>query len=281
MNSSSFPPGGAVSLTFDDGLDAHLEHAIPILNEHGLHGTFYIHLAAPAFASRVEEWRSAAQRGHEIGNHTIFHPADPRKSWVRAGNSLDGYCLDRMRQELTVANQLLQAVDGETDRTYAYPCSNSILGRRGLVKRLLFNCGFERTRLPALADRWRLDWGSTEQSYVPLVKDLFLAARAGGLDSHSSVPPLRAVDRYLLPSVAVNGWSSDTLTGFTQRGLAVGAWTILQFHGVGGGHHQDCELASFRQYVAWLSQNCRDSIFTVREMARTLWHNAPQPELAI
>ena len=33
---------GAVSLTFDDALETHLDTAIPCLDDHGFHGTFYV-----------------------------------------------------------------------------------------------------------------------------------------------------------------------------------------------------------------------------------------------
>ncbi len=41
---SPFPDDwcGAVSLTFDDGLCSQLERAVPLLNDHGLRGTFYL-----------------------------------------------------------------------------------------------------------------------------------------------------------------------------------------------------------------------------------------------
>lgn len=276
---------GWVSLTFDDALNEHLDHAIPILNEWRLRGTFYGHLAALAFGPRLDEWRQAARDGHELGNHTIFHPADARKAWVRAGNAIDGYSLDRMRQELEAANRLLQAIDGCMERTFAYPCSTTILGHRGVIKDLLFKLGYERTRLPGIVDRWRCDLGSTQQSYVPLVGKLFLAARCGGLEKVSPVPPVAAFNRFLLPSVAVDGWSLRELIGFTERGLAADTWVILQFHGIGGGHRMDCELNVFREFVAWLQSNHADRVATIRDVAARLWSLplagiTPAPETA-
>ena len=262
---------GFVSLTFDDALSEHLDQAVPVLNEHGMSGTFYVHLAAESFTQRFEEWQDAARRGHELGNHTIFHPADSRKAWVRDGNAIDNYTLDRMRQELEVANRLLQAVDGQTQRTFAYPCSNSVLGRRGIGKRLLFKLGYERTRLPGLVDRWALDIGSTQQSYIPVVRDLVFAARGGGLEKESQVPAAASIDRFMLPSVAVAGWSFRELVEFTERGIANGRWVIFQFHGIGGGHRLNCESSVFQEFVAWLHANSRCQVATVRQVATQLW----------
>lgn len=44
---------GAVSLTFDDGSQSQLDIAIPILNEFGLLGTFYIN-------PRGDDWETAS-----------------------------------------------------------------------------------------------------------------------------------------------------------------------------------------------------------------------------
>ena len=260
-----------MSLTFDDALNEHLDQAIPILNAHGLSGTFYVHLSAESFTRRLEEWQAAATSGHELGNHTIFHPADARKAWVREGNAIDEYSLDRMRQELAAANRLLQALDGQEQRTFAYPCSNSVLGRIGIVKRLLFKLGYERSRLPGLVDRWGVDIGSTRQSYVPVVREQLFAARGGGLEKESQVPPLDSIDRFMLPSVAVEGWSLRELISFTEKGIANRGWVIFQFHGIGGGHRLDCDLSVFRDFVAWLHGNINCQVATVRQVSNKLW----------
>jgi len=265
-------PNPMISLTFDDALHEHLDHAVPILDGHGLLGTFYTHLAAPAFAARLDEWRLAARRGHELGNHTIFHPADARKKWVRQGNAIDHYSLDRMQLELETANRFLQALDGRSERTFAYPCSNPILGRRGLVKSLLFKAGWEFTRLPGMVDRFHLDIGSTRQSYAPVVRELFIAARGGGLTLQSPAPPpLQTWDRHMLPSAAVEDWTFHDLVGDVQRGLQAESWVILQFHGVGGGHHMNCDLAVFRDFAAWLSDHHADRVVTIAEGVRKTW----------
>ncbi|MGA2616470.1 MAG: polysaccharide deacetylase family protein [Thermoguttaceae bacterium] len=260
-----------ISLSFDDALDQHLDHALPVMEKHGLVGTFYTHLAAPAFGRRTDEWRDAARRGHELGNHTIFHPADARKPWVREGNAIDRYSVDRMRMELETANQLLRAIDGQTERTFAYPCSNPIVGRRGVAKSLLFKWGFEFTRLPGLVDRLHLDFGSTQTSYVPVVGDLFVAGRGGGLTPDSPVPPLETFNKACLPSVAVDGWTLDGLAGFVRRAIAAETWAILQFHGVGGGHRLDCNMAVFHDFIAWLADHCADRVVTVVDGARRVW----------
>lgn len=73
----------AVVLTYDDGLDVHLTNAIPALDSLGLKATFYIANYNGKLQSQIPRWRAAATKGHELANHTIFHPCE---GGVRAGN---------------------------------------------------------------------------------------------------------------------------------------------------------------------------------------------------
>jgi len=64
----------AVVLTYDDALNAHLDNAIPLLDSLGLKGTFYLTAFAPGSKNRISDWRTTAANGHELGNHTLYHP---------------------------------------------------------------------------------------------------------------------------------------------------------------------------------------------------------------
>ena len=131
MGKEESPVRAIVSLTFDDALDVHLDTAMPILERAGLRGTFYVNVGSGGFLSRDRDWSNAAARGHELGNHTVFHPGVSTKSWVSEGIALESYTLDRMRRELLLANQILTMVDGRSERSFAFPCSNPWLGRAG------------------------------------------------------------------------------------------------------------------------------------------------------
>jgi sialate O-acetylesterase len=260
-----------ISLTFDDGLDVHLDHAVDLLDGCGLAGTFYIHIGSRCLTNRWDEWQAVAERGHELGNHTIFHPADIRKAWVTSGNAIDHYDLDRMRLELEVANRILRVLDGRNRRTFAYPCSTRTVGHHGCLRELLRRVGLERTRVAGWLDHLGWDIASTLTDYQPLMTDLFAAARGGGLSLDHTAPPRSQLDRYLLVSAAVEGHTLDDLRSFTRRGLENHGWVILQFHGVGGGHHMDCRLDVFRDYVHWIADGCADQVLTVCEGAVRLW----------
>ena len=64
----------AVVLTYDDGLNIDLTNVIPALDSVVLKGTFYISDYFNGLNAQINKWRSAAAEGHELGNHTIWHP---------------------------------------------------------------------------------------------------------------------------------------------------------------------------------------------------------------
>src|SRR5688572_26561303 len=64
----------AVSLTYDDALNIDLDKVIPALDSVKLKGTFYLIASSKAFTNRLKEWKLAANNGHEIANHSLFHP---------------------------------------------------------------------------------------------------------------------------------------------------------------------------------------------------------------
>lgn len=75
--------GGVVSLTFDDGWLSAYENVVPLLDERGFKGTFYIYSDAMNGASQTENtWEGFMNRaqvveldaaGHEIGAHSRTH----------------------------------------------------------------------------------------------------------------------------------------------------------------------------------------------------------------
>src|SRR5688572_1244523 len=82
-------PGGAqaaLCLTYDDGLPSHIYTVATMLNRYTFKGTFFPTLAASSINNDLDKWKSLARDGHELGNHTIYHPC--RKSekdmeWVK------------------------------------------------------------------------------------------------------------------------------------------------------------------------------------------------------
>jgi len=143
----------AISLSYDDALDSQLENALPTLNKYGFKASFYVLPSSDAFQTRLEEWRAIADNGHELGNHTIYHSCRgslPNREWVTANRDLDTQSAESIVEEVRLANVLLQALDGKTQRTFTIPCGDQLAG------------------------------GS---NYVELIKDDFIAIKGQGVDS--------------------------------------------------------------------------------------------------
>jgi peptidoglycan/xylan/chitin deacetylase (PgdA/CDA1 family) len=118
----------ALALTYDDALPSQLENAVPALDARGLKATFYVSLGFDGFEQRKSVWTRLAENGHELGNHTLVHPCQeskPGRNWVQSAQDLDGYTLEKWLVELKAANTRLTAIDGETERTFAYTCGDT------------------------------------------------------------------------------------------------------------------------------------------------------------
>src|ERR1700743_1914674 len=66
----------AVVLTYDDAIDIDLDNVLPALDSLNFKATFYLIGSSSVVTKRLAEWRRAASKGHELGNHSLFHPCD-------------------------------------------------------------------------------------------------------------------------------------------------------------------------------------------------------------
>ena len=230
----SFPwPNGAkaaVVLSYDDGMDTHLDHAAPDLDAAGLKGTFFVPGHSESLAKRLPEWRALSARGHELGNHAIFHPclrkpaAGPEREWVKPEYALEGYTVERIRDEVEAMNTTLLAIDGESVRTFAYNCCDTTAGGR---------------------------------SYVDAIRPLFLAARAG---ENRIAEEVRGLDPMFVPSWAPANATGAQLIAFAQKAVDAGGLAVFQFHGI-GGQWISVSREAHQQLVAWLASN-RQTVWT-------------------
>jgi peptidoglycan-N-acetylglucosamine deacetylase len=214
----------AVSLTYDDGLNVHLDYVVPLLDSLGFKGTFYVPGAFPGFKGRLQDWNSAAKKGHELGNHTLFHPCEgkaPGREWVDPANDLNSYTVRRMVDEIGAANTLLEAMDGKTRRTLAYPCGDLKAG---------------------------------DSSYVDQIKRMFAGARGVG----PTMQKMNEIDLYNIGCFMVNGQSGQELIRMVQDAMAKGKLLVFLFHGVGGEHAINEPLAEHRRLLEFLKENERN-----------------------
>ena len=192
----------AVVLTYDDAIDADLDNVIPALDSLGFRGTFYIIGSSPSVSGRLDEWRAAAARGHELGNHALFHPCDgtlPGRSWITPDVDLSKYTVSRAVSEIRVNNTLLKAIDGKDRRTFAFPCGDTTIG--GV-------------------------------SFYPALRGAFAGARGvtPGLQPASAVN-LDNVDCY-----AIQDRPASYMIDLVKQAMATHTLLVFLFHGVGGGH---------------------------------------------
>lgn len=211
----------AVVLSYDDAIDIDLDNVVPALDSMKLKGTFYLIGSSPVVTKRVEGWRLAAKHGHELGNHSLFHPCDgslPGRSFVSAETDLSRYTVQRAVNEIRANNTLLKAIDGKDNRTFAYPCGDLTIGGKNF--------------------------------YDGLRND-FVAARgvSPGLESAGSIN-FDNVKCY-----SINGQSAEYMIGLVKQAMSEHKLIVFLFHGVGGGHSLNVDLKEHSKLLHFLKDN--------------------------
>jgi sialate O-acetylesterase len=126
-----------VVLTYDDATDSHLDYVLPVLDSLNIKATFYIPGHSLCLYQRTKEWKTLAKNGHELGNHTLFHPCHGKslnRKWVNQNHDLDNYSVQQFLDEIRVQNTLLKALDGKNKRTFAYTCGDLEVDGKSIVR---------------------------------------------------------------------------------------------------------------------------------------------------
>lgn len=213
----------AVVLTYDDALNIHLDKVIPTLNSYQFKGTFYLIGSSPVVSQRIEEWRTAAKQGHELGNHTLNHPCDgnlPGREFVTSETNLSKYTVARAVKEIRITNTLLKAIDGKTERTFAYPCG---------------------------------DFTIKDTLYYNFLKNDFVAAR-GVSPAYLN---MKEVDFSNVNSFFQNGSTAEQMIAQVEEAEKKGSFIVFLFHGVGGEHPLNIDLEEHRKLLEYLKKEKR------------------------
>lgn len=211
----------AVVLTYDDAIDVDLDNVIPALDSMHFKGTFYLIGSSPVVIKRVNEWRKAAKEGHELGNHSMFHPCDgslPGRSFVTPDHDLSKYTVSRAVDEIRVNNALLKAIDGKDIRTFAYPCGDLTVNGVNFYSQLINDFAGARGVTPALQTAAEVD--------------------------------LNNIDCY-----AINGQSADYMIDLVKKARQTHTLLVFLFHGVGGGHNINVSLDAHSKLLHYLKAN--------------------------
>lgn len=201
-----------VSLTYDDNLESQLKNAVPQLNDHGMRGTFYLN--DPSV--NPDAWRKVQEAGHELGSHTRRHPCMAKNDWVEKGNASEDYSLERMAKELDEQIATLQSLGAQKPFSFAYPCGTTWIGNE-------------------------------ETSYIPLIKERFIAARGVGGDILTSDMLTSADASMNVPAYFLEG-PLEAFIGSANVAIEQKGWVVFGFHGVGG----DYLTVSNEDHIAFL-----------------------------
>jgi len=194
----------AISLTFDDGINSHLDHVRSILKKHHLNATFFVATGMGPWEKRKAEWKQLAADGNELGNHTVHHPCLLPQITPHSQD----YTPQMMEAEIKDAAQEIQEATGsKRGMTFAYPCGNMSFGN------------------PA-------DEVKNAALYARYVAENSFAARgygAGGTQGPEDINILAINDL---------GLTSDkdflTLLDMARPAVQGHNWGVYAFHGVGG-----------------------------------------------
>lgn len=215
----------AISLTYDDALPIHYEYVGRRLEAHSFCGTFYLKIVGDPMKN-PERWRELAARGHELGNHTLFHPCRrcpaSKHPWLDPAFDLRDYSPLRLQLELRVANAYLHMLDGKNQRTYAATCFDTHIGRR---------------------------WNKRPIS--DLIRGDFVAARGGRTDQPVLVS--ESLDLLNLGSTLADGLSLEQLQEKIRAVSHQGGWLICVMHRIGSETHGPfLEPEVHEKFLGWL-----------------------------
>jgi peptidoglycan/xylan/chitin deacetylase (PgdA/CDA1 family) len=215
----------AIVLTYDDGLLSQRNIVVPQLNKAGLKGTFYLY-GQTLSPQDIPEWKEISLTGHELGNHSLFHPCMEKGAPAYPCFSLECYTVETMLREIAVMNGFLYAIDGDTIRTYAYPCGQAEAG------------------------------GEDYSAPLGASGTVRYARRGGG--GNPLITDFDNLDIYNVPLLAAQkGESAERLIDFVKTVVEHQGMGVLLFHGV-GGDYLDVSAEVHQELVDYLAKNAAD-----------------------
>jgi peptidoglycan-N-acetylglucosamine deacetylase len=229
-----------IILTYDDALTSQLNVAVPQLNKYRLKGTFFLdgRIAEEQFVV----WKAVGEKGHELANHSLYHPCSRNAFKNRERLYAENYDLISIVSEIKTMNKFLFLLDGKKEHTYAYPCTETSVGGK--------------------------DYVDTLRS-TGLIK----YARVGGSET-AIVTSTSKLDLLRVPSFGVmNNEDGDALIRYVNNVNKSGGVGIFMFHGVAGDylsvtgeahekllrylkeHEKEIWVATFEEAMAYIDKN--------------------------
>jgi len=220
-----------VSLTFDDSDLDQYTNALPVLQQYGMHGTFYTitgYIGVNSGYMTLPDLRNVYNAGNEIAGHTVLHPYLTHLSTDEATREICGS-----------RDTLLNWGFPVTDFAYPYSAENPTV--EGIVKQ----CGYNSGRIS---------------------EDLQGPSSCSGCALTDSIPP---ADPYAIPTPdsIMDTWSLSDLEHLVTSAEGQGGWLPLVFHHI---CDNDCNAysistANFSAFLGWL-QTQNVSVQTVSQV---------------
>jgi peptidoglycan/xylan/chitin deacetylase (PgdA/CDA1 family) len=190
----------AISLSFDDARKSQVDVGIPILNKHDVKATFY--LMPYHMQGKEALWKAAAEKGHEIANHTSNHLCTGNFRWLRQQNKgLEQVDLDFLKEDIANAQQYIKKHTGVAPKGFAYPCGQTFVGR-----------------------------GKDVKSYVPLIAETFAYGRTWN-DETANDPMY--YDPAQIRAFSMDGKTFAEIKMYLELAKFENAWIVLAGHEVG------------------------------------------------
>jgi peptidoglycan/xylan/chitin deacetylase (PgdA/CDA1 family) len=225
-----------IVLTYDDGCKSQLQNVVPLLDSLHFKATFFL-IGDALDYNTIPQWRAVAKKGHELANHTMYHPCEDKDNPVGS----QSYTPATILREIGTTNYFLFALDGKTTHSYAYPCTETSVGGKYYVDSLRKSGGV---------------------SY----------ARIGGDKDNAVITDFKKLDPLLVPSYGVDqGTSGEQLIAFVKKVEQSGGLGVFMFHGIGGdwiitspqahrelleylAHDKDIWVATFSEAMDYVGQ---------------------------
>ena len=224
----NWPDGkkAAIVLTYDDGLKSQYNIVIPQLEKRHFRGTFFLY-GEVVKTKDIPCWEKAAKNGHELGNHSLFHPclSGTTKNEPSAPcHHLECYSVKGMITEIEMMNVFLYALDGKEIHAYAYPCGQTVAGGEDYSVAL------------------------SESGVVSF-------ARGGG--DHGIITN-SDIDFFKTPTYSVpSGANATEMITEAKNGLDKGGLVIFVFHGV-GGDYLTVDAGEHEKLLDYLDQHSKE-----------------------
>lgn len=232
----------ALSLTFDDARFSQVDTGLPLLDKYGVKATFYI--SPGSMLQRSEKWKMAVLNGHDIGNHSVYHPCSGNFAWSR-NKALEEYTLQKMMTELDSASRFIKEILGVIPFSFAYPCGQTFVGR-----------------------------GINLQSYVPLIAIRFESGR-GWLNEAPNDPSF--CDLTQLNASELDGKSFEQVIKLIESAKAIGGWLILAGHEMNVEGYQTSQLNTIEEICKFATDTANGIwIDNVHNIASYIKHAAPK-----